>query len=70
MKNYIILKKISKSKYKLLFDKDINLGFFVQDVDGYFYWDNINNCKGLYSDYILRELSEKLIELNKNGIKK
>ncbi len=63
--NNIRLTKISESRYNLEFYNGVNLGDFTRDVDGYFYWFPGDSKGGCYSDYILRELGEKLIELNK-----
>lgn len=65
LRNYITLNQISKSRYDLTFENGTSIGSFMMLEDGYFYWfpDIYNN--GCYSDYIIKEIYEKLIELNK-----
>ena len=65
-KNILELEKINDCKYKLQTKKTkVNLGLFIQDVDGYFYWwDNKENY-GCISSYSLRCIVELLEELNK-----
>ena len=41
------------------------IGKFIMDVDGYFYFEFIKDKQGLWSDYILLELGNKLKDVNK-----
>lgn len=63
--NYLILNKVSDSAYQI-FTKDSHkkIACYVRDVDGYFYCELMGT--GLYSDYTLIELGNKLKELNKD----
>ena len=65
LRNYITLINISKGLYQLKFENDADLGEFVMDIDGYFYWYPGEPKRGCYPDYIIKEIYEKLTELNK-----
>ncbi len=64
-KKYITLDKITDTRYGLKFENGSNLGEFLALEDGYFYWFPAISGSGAYASYILVELSEKLIKLNK-----
>jgi hypothetical protein len=64
-----MLKLIQKSTtiYEVVVESNNNLvGYFIQDVDGYYYFGEYQpNKGGNWSDYVLLELGTKLRELNK-----
>jgi len=60
----IIYQKIDAYKYSILTNNGKLIGELLMDVDGYFYfWPEDNN--GAWSSYHLREVANKLDELNK-----
>lgn len=61
---YFIYKKVDEYRYDVITKNDLMIGSFIRDVDGYFYfWADRND--GAWTSYVLRELSDKLNELNK-----
>ncbi len=60
----IIYQKIDKQKYNMRTINGKLIGELIMDVDGYFYfWPTDNN--GAWASNHLRELANKLDELNK-----
>ena len=62
----IKLEKINDSNYKLIANKDIFFGNFIMMEDGYFSWFPIEFKGTCISSYTLKEIAEKLDELNKD----
>jgi len=62
---YLSLKKITENCYKVDFE-NTTIGEFIRDVDGYFYFALLKDNQGLWSDYILLEIGNKLKDLNKD----
>lgn len=55
---------LNSSSYKVVSDSNNKtIGTFIQDVDGFYYFEAIST--GLWSDYALKAISDKLFELNK-----
>jgi hypothetical protein len=60
----IIYQKIDAHKYSIRTNNGKLIGELIMDVDGYFYfWPEDNN--GAWASHHLRELANKLDELNK-----
>ena len=60
----VIYQKINNDKYNIVTNKGKLIGELIMDVDGYFYfWPEDNN--GAWASSHLRELANKLDELNK-----
>ena len=65
MTEYLKLEKITENAYNvLLISNNKSLGTFIREVDGYFFWMPEYKHKGYYSDYALKELADKLHNLN------
>lgn len=60
----IFYQKITEHKYNIVTYNYKLIGELIKDVDGYFYfWPEDNN--GAWASHNLRELADKLDELNK-----
>lgn len=57
--------KIDNCYEVIVKSNDKLIGKFVPDVDGFFYFLPENNNKGLWSDYTLIEIGNRLKEINK-----
>ncbi len=67
------INKISDSNYEVLVKSNNKLiGNFYLEVDGFFYFaeNEHNGSNGLWSDYALLEIGNKLKELNKPWVEK
>lgn len=63
--NYLYTKYESYTVYGVyVISNDKHVGNFVLDVDGYYYYEPLKTS-GLYNDYTLIELGQKLKEINK-----
>lgn len=69
----IVLSKITNNDYRVYFcsngevideSNGVDLGNFIRDIDGFFYFDPIRK-DGYWSSYSMRLVSNKLDELNK-----
>lgn len=49
-----------------IYFNDLLLGYYVMDVDGFYYFKVYKDDGGLWSDYILKEITDKLFEINKD----
>lgn len=61
-KHVILVVNITENLY-LVFVLDHYVGRFIRDVDGFFYYDPFHE-PGLWSEYHLRLIVDKLKELN------
>lgn len=60
----LIYQQISQHKYNIVTGNQKLVGELIMDVDGYFYfWPEDNN--GAWSSYLLRQLADKIDEINK-----
>jgi hypothetical protein len=60
------LQEINESKYEVLLNSNSKLvGYFIQQIDGYFHFSLPDPNSEVWSDYVLLELGSKLKELNK-----
>lgn len=63
----IALSKITDNKYQVIFSENNKfLGMFERDIDGYFYFSEDSRSKGFWSSYVLREIADKLDEINRD----
>ena len=63
----VIYQKINNDKYNIVTNKGKLIGELIMDVDGYFYfWPEDNN--GAWASYHLRNVANKLDELNKERV--
>lgn len=61
-----IVKQKDVERYSVLTESTNKLlGFFDMDVDGYYYFMYGNNSKGYWSAHHLRNIADKIDELNK-----
>lgn len=66
VKDYIKYNKLSESNYEIVFENGAKLGDLQRDVDGYFYWWPVNPSNGgCLQSWILRNLADKMDELNR-----
>jgi len=65
MKYITETKKISDTLYSVMMNNGIELGEFVKDVDGFFYFWVNKNLSGCLSESIIRYVADELKELNK-----
>lgn len=50
--------------YDVYYENKKHLGYFRLDIDGYYYFEDIPNS-GNWSSYALRQIADKLDEINK-----
>ena len=62
----ITYKKISDSIYWAVFQNNAVFGEIYKEVDGYFYFQPNNKLTGCVPAHILREVADKMDELNKS----
>lgn len=60
------LVKNSDVFYTVVFENNVKFGELLRDVDGFFYFWIERANGGCISDFILKELAEKMEELNKD----
>lgn len=66
MKRYTItIRKAGQHSYYVYFDKSKNIGKFIQDVDGFYYYHPKLKGGGLWSEHTMRMIADKLKNLNK-----
>ncbi len=61
----ITLEKENDQKYYVLWENGKQIGTFIVDVDGMFYFWDESNSYGSWSAYQLRAIADKLDEINK-----
>ena len=61
----ITLEKENDQKYYVLWENGKQIGTFIVDVDGMFYFWDESNSYGSWSAYQLRAIADKLEEINK-----
>ena len=66
MKTIFKYKKINKRHHSVQTRSGLEIGEFIEDVDGWFYFFLTNYNGGAFSAEILNELSNKLDKLNSN----
>jgi hypothetical protein len=55
---------INETNHKVLFGERL-IGYFLMDVDGYYYFDYVTGPNGLWTSYSLRMVADLLEEMNK-----
>jgi len=55
---------INDHHHKVLFGERL-IGYFIMDVDGYYYFDYVTTPNGLWTSYSLRMVADLLEEMNK-----
>lgn len=60
-----IEKGSSNSNIQNIYYKDVLVGQFIREVDGYFYFFDDNPNRGLWQAHVLRYIADKLDEMNK-----
>jgi hypothetical protein len=55
---------INDHYHKVLFGERL-IGYFIMDVDGYYYFDYVTTPNGLWTSYSLRMVADLLEEMNK-----
>lgn len=65
----ITYKQISDSNYDIIFNDRI-VGSLQLDIDGFFYLDIRPEDNGYYSAWVLKNIAEKLEELNSEWVEK
>ena len=60
----LTIEEIDKTNHKVLFG-DRLLGYFIMDIDGYYYFDYVTAPNGLWTSYSLRMVADLLEEINK-----
>jgi hypothetical protein len=55
---------INDHHHKVLFGEKL-IGYFIMDVDGYYYFDYVTVQNGLWTSYSLRMVADLLEEMNK-----
>lgn len=61
----VIYQQINQQKYIVRTNNGKFIGEFIMDVDGYFYFWSENNL-GAWPSYLLRDIADKMDELNKS----
>ena len=56
--------RINNHHHKVLYGEK-HIGYFIMDVDGYFYFDHITTNEGFWTSYSLRMIADLLDEMNK-----
>lgn len=56
---------INETKHKVIFDNKTHIGYFIMDIDGYYYFDTLTNSKGWFTSYSLRMVADLLDVMNK-----
>jgi len=66
MTDYITVRSVADSNRKeFLFQDRVNLGYAYIEVDGFYVFVFCSSDGGCWSSYVLREIADKLDELNK-----
>jgi hypothetical protein len=60
----LITEPINDHHHKVLFGERL-IGYFIMDVDGYYYFDYVTTPNGLWTSYSLRMIADLLEEMNK-----
>jgi hypothetical protein len=60
----ITTESITESHHKVLFGDKL-IGYFIMDVDGYYYFDYVTVQNGLWTSYSLRMVADILEEMNR-----
>jgi hypothetical protein len=60
----MIITEEQEGKILFKWDNGVYLGYAYKEVDGYYVFVFGNNFGGFWSDYSLREIANKLTELN------
>jgi hypothetical protein len=55
---------INDHHHKVLFGERL-IGYFIMDVDGYYYFDYVTTPNGLWTSYSLRMIADLLEKMNK-----
>ena len=55
---------INDHHHKVLFGERL-IGYFIMDVDGYYYFDYVTTPNGLWTSYSLRMVADLLEEMNR-----
>ncbi len=58
------VESLNETNHKVLFG-DRLLGYFIMDIDGYYYFDFVTAPNGLWTSYSLRMIADLLEEMNK-----
>jgi len=55
---------MNETNHKVLFGERL-IGYFIMDIDGFYYFDYITTPNGLWTSYSLRVVADLLEEMNK-----
>jgi hypothetical protein len=57
---------INKTKHKVIFNNKRHIGYFIMDIDGYYYFDSLIKSNGWWTSYSLRMVADLLDTMNKS----
>jgi hypothetical protein len=57
---------INKTKHKVIFNNKRHIGYFIMDIDGYYYFDSLIKSNGWWTSYSLRMVADLLDMMNKS----
>jgi hypothetical protein len=63
--NSLTIKQAEGRNYDMIWNDSIQIGKAIIDVDGFYYFLPNQNGGGLWQAYVLREIADKLDDLNK-----